>query len=128
MSCGIVARHQLIAAVAPVAASGVTFICAPPQALMLQLQTGTNFKFEVLSSPALPTGTVVALVPQALVIGLDSAPRFGNRHCSPNIVAAMAASITEMSAALRGPCIRLGSSLFKRSCFHQQCDLVGRKQ
>jgi hypothetical protein len=66
--------QALVTAVAPVAGnSGITLVAAPGQAAAIALRL-LNVPYALLSSVALPAGTVAAVVPRAVVSAIDGPP------------------------------------------------------
>jgi hypothetical protein len=55
-------------------ASPVMIFANPRQAAVLQLRSGANLAYEVISTPALAVGTIVAIQPEAIASGFDGLP------------------------------------------------------
>jgi hypothetical protein len=55
-------------------ADNLTFVCNPREATKLRILRGPVFEFQLLSSPAIPSGTVIALVPTAIASGYEGLP------------------------------------------------------
>lgn len=60
--------------VARVAGSNLAYVCAPEQALAVNLRS-PDFAYPVLASKALPKGTLICVASNALVSGFDPVPR-----------------------------------------------------
>jgi hypothetical protein len=55
-------------------ADNLTIVCNAREATKLRLLRGPVFEFQLLSSPAIAAGTVIALVPTAIASGYEGAP------------------------------------------------------
>jgi hypothetical protein len=77
------ADHQMITDVANLAgaisdaginAEGAVLIANPREAIKLRMLTTANFTNAVLGSPQIPSGTVIAVAPDGLMVGYSGAP------------------------------------------------------
>jgi hypothetical protein len=57
-------------------ADNLTLVCNPREATKLRLLRGPVFEFQLLSSPAIAAGTVIAIVPTAVAVGTEGLPEF----------------------------------------------------
>jgi hypothetical protein len=55
-------------------ADNLTLVCNPREATKLRILRGPVFEFQLLSSPAIPSGTVIACVPTAIASGYEGLP------------------------------------------------------
>jgi hypothetical protein len=69
---------KLAGAVAPVGGLDVVFVADPQSAVKIAIGAGPDFRFDVLASSALPSNTVVAVAPIALVAAVDPVVRFSS--------------------------------------------------
>jgi hypothetical protein len=69
---------NLAAAVAPIAGSqfNIIFVASPGEAVKIALRTNSSFPYEVFSSAALASGTVLCLAVNALAVAADPSPQF----------------------------------------------------
>jgi hypothetical protein len=74
-ACRIDIRNLATPLAAVAGNSPIVIIASPKQAMSLRLRAGPDFPFEILSSSALASGTVVAVAPIAVVSGIDPAPK-----------------------------------------------------